>query len=243
MDEAQIAKVKSDLSWVQRHERILALFLVLVVAAFLGNKWIDHQAAMAHDNAIVATEVAKQAQKEADAKLAESTAVRLQYEKDTEERYKEVQSLLSAIAQRDKVSQAKVIAVSGPKTPPEAVKDIEALYNVHDIVPTDIGAVVPTADLQLFSATKITADTCRQDLTDTQAALKSSQDGETQAQGVIVAQQHTIDAKDVAAKAQKTADDKVLADVKAEARKSKRNWFVAGYVAGVATSILVHLIH
>jgi hypothetical protein len=236
------AKLKADLTWIQKHERIIALFLVLAVGVFLGNLYINKSAETAHDNAVVALEVAKaqtEANKQVAAQIALQTAA---FENDRITRQQEQQTLLAAIGARDRALKTNVAAASGPKTPPEAVKDISTAYNLPEpIVPTDIGAVVPTKDLQLFTVTKLQGDVCSQDLTDANAMLASSQAGEKQATDLVTALQAQVKGKDVEIQKNDASSKAEIKDLKAQARKSKRNWFLAGYVLGVGTRGIVKI--
>lgn len=233
------AKLKADLTWIQKHERVIIVFLVLLVGGWLGNQYLNKSAETAHDNAVVTLEVAK-AQSEANKQIAAQMAIQTAaFESDRVARQQEQQSFLAAIASRDRALSANIAAASKPKTPPEAVNDLSTAYKLPEpVVPTDIGAVVPTADLQLFTVTKLKGDVCSQDLADTSKLLASSQAGEKQATDLVTGLQAQVKGKDDEIKKINSANVAEVKDLKAQARKSKRDWFIAGFVAGLATRII-----
>jgi hypothetical protein len=74
-------------SWLIQHERLVLVFIVLLFAAFLGNKWLNYDASKKDAAAIVAQQqvVAAQAAtatavRNADAATAQTAQVALQYQ-------------------------------------------------------------------------------------------------------------------------------------------------------------------
>jgi hypothetical protein len=239
--------INTQISWLQRHERLILSTMVLAVAVFLGNRWLDKSATDAQIKAAAAATVAAQAEaskKQADVTYAEvlsqanqqTALLQAQVASDRQT----IASLVQSVASRDAASSNKISSVSGTKTPPQAVADLSTVYTLAvPIVPTDTGAVVATADLQQFTVAKIEGDTAKADLKDTRGALTAAQSEVTNLEGIVVEKDKiiaqdavTLLAHDNAAKAEvkKSSDD--LKAFKADVRKSKWRWFWTGVVVG-----------
>lgn len=224
------------LTWFRAHERLLIIALVLFVTAWGFNKYLDHDAMVRHDQAVVAQQTLKQ-QDAANKQLAAQIA---ELQKENDDKYvmlvQELNTLQANMDKRDAAAKAKIVDVQKPKTPPQAVADLSSAYQLPvPIVPTDTGAVVATEDLQLFTETKIEADTAKADLQDTQKELVDTKDALQSSQTLVSGLQEQVTGLNEARKEDDAAHKAEVKELKAEARKSKRNWFIAGYVAGAAT--------
>jgi autotransporter translocation and assembly factor TamB len=221
------------LKWFQSHERLLLVALVMGFGAWGFNHWVDRSAESASNKAAVAAQIAV-VQHDADVKIAAVVAQQTaQFQQESVQREAEMARLLSQMASRDAASNNRVTAVTQPKTPSQAVVDLQSTYTLNaPVAVTADGADVPVADLQQFTVAKIEGDTAKADLVDTKKELDSTQQllasaiadwdaSRNQVAGLNAEIKTTIDAKDAEIKA-----------VKATARKSKRNWFIAGFVTG-----------
>jgi hypothetical protein len=226
--------VQQQLTWLQRHERIIIAFFVLSLGIWGFNKWVDKSA---HD-ADVAAAVAKDNRTAQDAALQKMqdyiAQQQQQYAADKAAEDAKILSLMTAIANRDAKAAQTITQVQAPKTPTQAVTDLQGAYTnlPAPVTVTDSGATVPTADLQLFTVTKIEHDVWSLDLKDKdsqltscQAEVSNDEKMVTDLQGEVKQDQITLNAHDEQAK-------KDIAQVKANARKSKWHWFWAGVVAG-----------
>ena len=128
---------------------------------------------------------------------------------------------MQAIATRDATASTKIATVEQPKTPTQAVTDVQTAYTnlPAPITVTDLGATVPTADLQLFTVTKIQSDTCSADLTDTKSELADSQKTVSQGESLITSLQNEVHQDAVDLKAHDDAAAASLKSEKAQARK------------------------
>lgn len=236
-------------TWLRQHERLILGTMVLAIALYGCNRWFDKAATDAKTQAAVAAQVAAQAdasRKQADATQAQvlaqvnqqMTLLTTQVASDRQT----IASLVATVASRDAASNNKVTAVSGTKTPPQAVADLSSAYPQlkQPIVPTDTGAQVPTEDLQQFTVAKIEGDTAQADLKDTQVELSAAQAEVTADEGIIVEKDKVIaqDAITLQAHDTQAADDlkKSAADLKqAKAEARKHMWhtmwwaFAAGF--------------
>jgi hypothetical protein len=236
------------LKWFQMHERLLLTLAVLGIGVWGYNHWLDSSASKANLQLQVATQQAQVADKNRVQSDAAQAAILTQVQQQTALLQTQVAtdkqtiaSLVASIASRDAASSNKITSVSGTKTPPQAVADLTSAYPQlpQPIVPTDTGAQVSTEDLQQFTVAKIEGDTAKADLKDTQTELSAAQAEVTADEGIIVQKDKviaqdaiTLQAHDTqaAADAKKAAAE--LAQVKADARKSKWHTFWWGFAAG-----------
>ena len=222
------------LVWFKAHERLIVIVLVLGAGSFGYSKWIESSAMDAHAKAAVAEQIAASQKAQADklaAQLEQQTAL---FQQSEIQREKEMATLALAIASRDAASSTKIAQVTAPKTPPQAVNDLNAAYPKLPVplVPTDAGANVPTVDLQQFTVAKIEGDTAKADLVDTRNALTHSQDSLSQAVALMKGKDDLLTAKDTEITNNIKACDAEKKDLKAQARKSKWKIFWYGVAAG-----------
>ena len=182
-----------DFTWFQRHERIIIIAMVLAVAAFGLNKWLDKSVIDAASRAAVAQQVAA-VQHDADVKVAAAIAQQTAlFNHDQALREQEMASLVAAVASRDAASNNRVKVVTAPKSAQEAVVDLSTVYTLPvPVTVTSDGASVPTVDLQQFTATKIQLDTATADLTDTQKELDTATQGLASATSLVGALQTQV---------------------------------------------------
>lgn len=228
-------------SWLQKHERIVLFAMVLAVAAFGLNKWLDKSAMDAASKAAVAQQVAA-VQHDADQKIAAAVAQQTAlFNQEQNAREQEMASLVAAMASRDAASNNKVTIVSQPKTPSQAVVDLQSTYTLSaPVVVTSDGADIPTADIQQFTIAKIEGDTAKADLIDSQKELATTSVSLGEATTLVGALQNQVTGLQTEIKTDATASKAEIASVKAAGRKSKVAWFkrgfIVGFVAGFATA-------
>jgi hypothetical protein len=220
-------------SWLKAHENIAIAILALVLGLYGFNRWTEKSANDAR--AQVAISQTAQAQQDASVKAlqAQLTAQTQQFAVSQAEMKTEILSLVSAIAQRDAATQTKVVAVSTPKTPTQAVVDLQATYTLAaPVTVTETGADIPTVDIQQFTVAKLEGDTAASDLRDTQSELMATQGNLSECNSLVGTLQKAVaqDKTDLAAHDKAAADE--VAQVKADARRSKLHWFFWGVVTG-----------
>jgi len=228
-----------DFTWIQRHERIILVAMILAVAAFGLNKWLDKSAMDASNKAAVAQQVAA-VQHDADQKIATAVAQQtVLFNQEQRVREQEMASLVAAVASRDAASTQRVVTVTLPKTTPEAIADLNAVYPLPTPLTIDQAGSIPTVDLQQFTVAKIKGDTAQADLVDTRKELVTTTASLASATGLVGALQNQVTGLNAEIKDVTTAKDAEIKSVKASARKSKVGFFkfgfVIGYVAGVIT--------
>lgn len=220
-------------SWLQRHERIVIAFFLLTLGIWGFEKWADKSVNDA--KAQVAIAQTAQAQQDASVKALQAQLVQQtqQFAASQVEMKTEILSLVSAIAERDAATQSKVVEISAPKTPTQAVTDLQTTYTLPaPVVVTSDGADIPTVDIQQFTLAKLEGDTAASDLKDTQSELGVAQGNLAQCNTLVGTLQKAVsqDATDLKAHDDAAAKDLKLA--KADARRGKWRSFWLGFVAG-----------
>lgn len=236
--------IKNDLSWLQRHERMVLVILTLAAVLWLGNKWLDKSATDAERKAAVAEQVlaeTKQSNEKLAAQLATQSA---NFEQERLAREQEIKTLLSAIASRDAASAKKIIEVKAPKEPVQVLKDLNDAYAgtlpvLPNAVTSDGMIQFPAPVVQEFTVTKIERDTAVADSADRKEAMDKQQLELLSVNNLIDTYDRRVVGLETQITQTQTKCEADLAVIKAQARKSKRNWFIAGFVAGIATRILV----
>ncbi len=220
-------------TWLQKHERIVIAFLILCLGVYGFNRWTEKSVNDAKTQQAIAQQYQVQQDKTTavmQAALQQQAAQQAQHDAETKQ---EIVALMAAISARDAATQTKVVEVQQPKTPTQAVTELEAAYTLPaPVTVTDAGAVVPTADIQQFTVAKIEHDAFVLDFKDTKSQLTSCQAEVTGDEGLIAGYQKQVAQDQIDLKAH---DDKAAADLKtakAEARRGKWHTFWAGFVSG-----------
>lgn len=230
--------VAKEISWLKAHERIVIVFLVLLASVFAVNKIEDVVASRDAARATVA-EAALASQKANDAQQATQTAqMQAQFQVMVDQLTKENIALAADVTARQGALQAQQgsdahLPVSGlaqrigtlASVPANSVSSSPA-----GVLLTQPGAVavaqtleqVPVLQADLKDETTIAANT--------QKELDGANGLTAQQAGQIVSLNKTIAAEDKDRKAE-------VDSVKADCRKSKRKWFVAGFITGIATRL------
>lgn len=225
-------------TWIQKHERILIVLMVLLAGAWGFSKFADLSASKAEARATVA-EQALAAQKVSDAQNAATVAqVTQQYAVIVQSLQAQNASLAAAVASRQTalVAQQKTDA-----TLPLAdlSNRLKTLGNAPDgsISPeansvniTQGGAVAVVQTLETIPA--LTAN-----LKDTTDALQATRTAETKADELITDQTKQISNLNLTLVDQTKMCTAQISEVKAQARKSKIKFFKLGFVTGFVAGL------
>jgi prophage DNA circulation protein len=233
---------QKDKSWILAHERILIIFAVMLFAAFLGNKWINHSAEVASEKAIAAQQILQE-----QVNVNANIAVQL---KDEVKAYKETLATLTAqnavlvqsINQRQ-VAVQKQQKVDQNLALPDLGKRLGDLAGIKtpEVKPTDTGLEITKAGSVAITQLLETLPQLQQDVKALQqevgnkdiqiASLNNLVNSlNTQVEGL---KKELVD-KDKACTAQ-------INEVKAKARKSKIRYFLTGL--GIGAGIATYLLH
>ena len=231
--------IKPELTWLQKHERIIIISLVLLFCGWGINKWINNDAKKADSQAQVAMQQLAD-QKAKDAQDATQVAqLDAQYQQLVITVTQENAQLAAAIAQRNAGLQKQQTA-DQQMTPPQLANRWGTL------VAAKPNSITVATDGNLEVTETVALDTVEQleqvpvltmDLTNETAVASADQqeiDKANALNGALVTQvgdlQTTITKDDAACKAQ-------VASVKADANKSKVKWFKIGFVTGFISGL------
>jgi hypothetical protein len=232
MDDATvIAKIKSDLTWIKQHERLLLVALGGIVLWFVIGK-VD-TLIVNHDSANLAqVKVTADAQAKANATLA------AQIDKDATDR-KALEAQLSA--QNDKLEQATLTlanALAKQQKTDATLPPTELVQRLNQLVPNAASTVTPTG-IALPQAGAVAVVQQLEEVPVLSSQLANTRTENENNKKLISADDASIsllNSRILGLDSQIVDNDKVckaeVALVKAEARKGKRKWFLIGYVAG-----------
>ena len=232
MDDATvITKLKADLTWIQKHERIILALVGGLVLWFAIGK-IDTLIAN-HDHAnLQQAQVAAAVQEEKNQALAAQIAQQAAEYKALAEK---VEAQNAALEQ---VNVNLATALTKQQKTDAALPPTELVARWNTLVPAAGATVSPNG---VFVGSQ-GADTTVQQLEkvpvlaaqlDNEIAIESgTQKLLTSSEGrVVTLNDQVTDLKTQAVLNAKVCTDQI-AVVKADARKSKRKWFIVGYIAG-----------
>jgi hypothetical protein len=231
--------IKPELTWLQKHERLIIVFLVLLFCGWGINKYIDSDAKKADTQAQVALQQLAD-QKDKDTAVASQVAqLTAQYQQLVATVSQENAQLALAIQQRDAALQKQQTADQN-LTPPQLATRWATLVGA----PT--GAITAPASGGLMVTDPVALDTVQQleqvpvltlNLTNETTEATADQQEVTKANALNAALttqvgdlQKTVTDDATACKAQ-------VAAVKADETKSKAHWFKFGFVAGFVSGI------
>jgi hypothetical protein len=225
-------------TWLQKHERIVIVFLVLLAGGWGYSKYADASASKANTRAQVA-EAALASQNATDTKNAATTATVLaQYQAMVATLSAQNASLAAAAAQRQAIV-AKNQAQDTTLALPVLAERLGTLGNVpagqvstdqNHVILTQPGAVAVTQTLETIPALK-------SDLADETALATAAQTTQAKGTEVIADQAKQIDGLNLAALDADKVCKAQVAQAKAAGRKSKVRWFKIGFVTGFVSGL------
>lgn len=225
-------------TWLQRHERLLIVAMVLLAGAWGFSRYADLSASKAEARATVA-EQALTAQKATDAQNASETAsVLAQYQAIVQSLQAQNASLAGIAAQRQTAVAAQQ-QVDSTLPVAELANRLKTLGNAPDgsvaaegdsVKLTQLGSVAVVQTLE-------TLPVLRADLKDQTFLTSATQDALNKANVVIVDQKKQVDGLNLTLVDADKQCKAQIADVKAQARKSKIKWFKIGFVSGFVTGL------
>jgi hypothetical protein len=238
--QTEVAEARS---WLQKHERILIIFLAILAGVFLYNKVLDHEAA--HDVLVAAqaTQVLNQ-QEAKDATLAQAAAAQQQeYVALVQQLTQQNSALTAAMQNRTTVLQVQQKADAALPMPALGTR-LGTLLGVGatDVVPTTSGLTLSPAasyratesleQLPVLTANLADSQTQNQNLTKELAAADDL--SATKDEQITNLKQTVTDTQ--------VAGDKNLAACKATARRGKLHSFFygVGVGAGAVAAIVIH---
>jgi len=225
-------------AYIKSHENLLLVALLGLSVWFAIGKYdkltANHDAAALKQSQVIAQQQAQQNAALAAQATQQSAQYQMLVEKVNAQNAVLVQAnatLVTALTKQQKVDATlppTELAVRWNTLVPTA----DAAVTPTGITLSGAGAVATVQQLELVPAQQQELVNTQQQLKGTQSLLTASQENVTTLTSEVSGLQMSI----VDNKAVCTAQ---VAVVKAEARKSKRRWFIAGYVAGLLTHYLI----
>ena len=227
-------KIKSELTWLQKHERlILAAMAGVILWLSIGKidtLIINHDASNLAQTKVVAAEQAEK-NKELATQVAEQAAQYKALAQQVEQQNAALEQANVQLAQA-LTKQQKTDAMLPPNALAQRwntlVPTATATVTPSGIAVPQSGAVATVQELEKVPVLSSQLENERTQLGNTQNLLDASR-----------TQVSTLTDQVSGLRLQAVDDAKVckaqVAEVKAQARKSKRTWFTIGYVAGLAT--------
>lgn len=232
---------KNDLTWIQKHERVVIITLVLAAAVWFGNLWMKHSASTDQVKAAVAAQQAND-QKALNAQLAQDAAqAQSQYQAVIQALSTQNASLAAAVAQRNVVLDAQETADKTLPLPAiadrwktlAALQPEDITFDGSTLNVSDTGARSTVAQLEQVPV-------LQQNLKDEQTIAQNTTQELQKSNDLTQA----LDTQITGLKTQIVDDDKKcstqVAAVKASDRVSKRNWFLKG--VGVGAAVVVYVV-
>ena len=227
--EAQIS-----LTWIQKHERILAVIIIVAMLIFLGNKYLDksYDASVAREQAANAV-LKDQASKNADIQKSVD-GLQQQYATLLAGVQKQNATLTAAIAARNQTATAQQktdadLSLQDLATRQQTLAGTTGIASTSDgLTESPAAAIAVTQQLELLPVLK-------QDNTDLQTISGDKDKQLTSITAVVNGQNDQISGlKTQLVDSQKSCEAQV-----AVARKSKWKYFKAGAVVGFIGGVLV----
>jgi len=128
---------KNDLSWIQKHERVVIVALVLLVGGFLGNKALNYDASLKDAKVAALTQVVSQDKQNAAALALASATAQQQYQVVLDTVSKQNIALEASVAQM--TAGLKVQQATDRALPLPAVGQ-----RIESLVPGAVGGVTAT---------------------------------------------------------------------------------------------------
>jgi hypothetical protein len=235
IEQAAEARIQSGLTWIQRHERILIVALVLTFGSWFGNHWLNIKAAADNRAAIIA-EKQLDDQKAKDAQLAAQLAqLGQQYQVALRQLSAQNAQLTAAMTNRTVVLRQQQ-ATDKTLPLPDLGKRWSDLADVPttDITASTSGFTVSDTAARATVEKLESVPVLTQNLKDETTIADNRQSELDKANGLITGLNNQVTNLNMTiADDDKACTSKVSA-VKSQARTEKRNWFLRGLAAGAS---------
>lgn len=233
--------LESYIKFAKAHEKLLLIILFFGVVGYLGNKYLNYSAARA-DARNNAAQQTLAAQKEVNAQLAVQNAA-------AQKQYEALETQLAAQNQRltaEMLTLSQTLATQQKRDSalpaPELALRHEALLGVSSgVASTENGfQVSPPVEIQTVQSLE-SLPVLQKQLTDETAVADNRSKQLDSSTTLVVGLNQQISGLNLQLTDSSKACDAKLADIKANARKSKRNWFIRGLGVGAAIAGYIFL--
>jgi hypothetical protein len=235
------ADLQHGLSWLQKHERIVIVSLVLLFGSLGIHHLLINQASAAAARATIAEQALAVAKSQSAQNAVQTAQVEAQYQALTETLTKQNAALAASVAARQ-VTLVQQQSANASLPVPELGKRLQALAGVKDAdISADMDGVKLTPIGALTTVNSLeTIPVLRADLADTKAVVANLTSEITVANNLIDTQGRQIVGLKSEIVVADTASKAEIASLKAQARKGKFNWFFRGVVVGFVGGLVIH---
>lgn len=225
--------LKQDLTWLQKHERLLIVFLVLCAGTWGLGKYLDSSAKVAEARAAVAEQALVSAREQEAKNAAQASQTLQQYQAMVQTITDQNKALAAALAQRD-AGLAGQQAKDKTLPLPELAKRWQVLANIgdSDISATSTGISVTSTGAVATVVTLEEVPVLQADLKDQKVITANTQAELDKANMVISAQGVQIGSLNTVLLDQDKACKKEIAAAKAVGKRNSFKWFLRGFVVG-----------
>lgn len=230
---------ETEKTWLQKHERLIVVVLSIVALVFAYHLWINHSADVAEAKA-QAAQKALQDQQDQNKTLA-NLVQQAQAQNQAIANQMAVQNaqITSAIAQRAQATQAAQQA-DHVMPLPDLANHWQTLLNLQpgEIQNTPSGLGVSAGAARTTVEQLETIPALKQDSSDKQAIINNKDTQITSLGNVTNTLQNQVVGLNAEIQDEKKSCQTQITSLKAQARKSKGKWFLAGVVVGYVGRIL-----
>lgn len=229
-------------SWLKQHERLVIVFLVLLVTTFGINKYINYAADQSHAQAASSAQLLAQQQNENKILDEQRKEDAQQYQQTMQAMQQQIAALNIAIVTRN----AQVIDQQHKNniSPlPEVAARMKNLAGLDDseIQVSASGVSVSESGVRKTTNQLEEVPVLRANLSDTQQIADNRQKEIDKADTLIGSLNTQVDGLKLETQKQENACKDQVADIKKQARRSKRNWFLRGAATGAAVAFYIAL--
>lgn len=241
-------------TWLQKHERMLIVTLVLAAGLFFGNMYLNGSAARAEAKAAALQtivdndkEVIAKLEQQGEANAKATAEAKAQYQQIIDTLERQNASLATAVAARNtQLAQTQANIQTAPLD--DVAKSIisSAKLSNNDLTVSESTGIVTQFGMRQIASELVKVPVLEANVSDIQKIADNRQSELDKANEVISTQNTQVIGLNntVAGLHQLVADGdkncKAQIDVaKKDARKSKRNWFVGGVLTGIAIGVKV----
>jgi hypothetical protein len=229
-------------SWLKTHERVVITFLILLVVGYLGNRWINFDAAKKDAQyQALAAEVAKDKQAQ-DALAVQSASDIAKYQQTLDTLQKQNAALLTTI-QSDNALLKRQQTADATLPLPELAQRWETLAGIQSGLTATPAGVLSTPEaavqtVQTLEKVPVLTD----ELAKEEGIAQNNAQMLNSAQSVNSDLTKQINSANILLVANDKACQASVSDLKAKQRKKSRNWFIRGAIVG-ATAVGYLVLH
>ena len=235
-DAQVVSTVRNELTWLQRHERIILLSLVLLFGGYAVNKYTDLTAARADAKNVIAQQQVVDAKANAAAALLQASQTAAQYQALVSVITERDAALAQAVAQRNVVlTQTQAVVHTAPL--PDVVLAWQKQVPVGSIVSDTKGVILDETAARETVSQLVELPVAKADLTDQKEISANLQSAFDESSKNLAAKDVVISALNTEIKTQDTACKAEVAAVKAEGKKNSVKWFKRGFIVGFVAGL------